>query len=79
MSSASQVPQSLQQALNTLDLIGLILMAGAFAVGVASLAIARSRGYLGFGYSGTKRILAALLGIFAFGAINVIVALVIGG
>lgn len=72
------VPQSLQGDLNAVDYFGLALMVGAFSAGIIAFSLARSRGYLGVGVSGSRRILAALLGIFALGAINVIVGTVMG-
>ncbi|MCL4414821.1 MAG: hypothetical protein M1522_08780 [Actinobacteria bacterium] len=70
------VPQSIQEGLDTMAYVGLALMLGAFAAGIVAFSLARSRGYLGAGITGSRRMFAALLGIFALGAINVIVGFV---
>lgn len=76
--SAPPLPSSLQSDMNTIAYLGLFVMAGALGVGIVAFSLARSRGYLGAGIAGSRRIFAALLGIFALGAINVIIAAVMG-
>ncbi|MHB1763629.1 MAG: hypothetical protein ACYCS4_12975 [Acidimicrobiales bacterium] len=69
------MPSSIQSTLATIEYVGLLVMVGAFVAGAATIGIARSRGYLGLGSAGTRRVLAALLGIFAIAMLPVLIGL----
>jgi hypothetical protein len=71
------MPSGLKAAIDTLDLVAIALVAGAFVLGVAGLVLSRSRGYLGLGVTGTRRIMAAALGMVALGAVNGILSAVL--